>query len=80
MPSWRNRGGGRRDPERVERAVRADRLRRDRRAKAAHEAQESERNTLAVGRLAGEIADRDAAATVQETDPISKDRAPRDSG
>ncbi|MGK9234471.1 hypothetical protein KXS07_26600 [Inquilinus limosus] len=80
MPNWRNRGGGRRDPERVERAVRADRLRRDRRAKAAHEAQESERSTLAVGRLAEEIADRDAAATGQEADPIPKRPAPRDTG
>jgi len=79
MSNWRNRGG-RRDPERVERAVKADRLRRDRRAKAAHEAQEAERNTLALGLLAGEIADRDAAAAAQETDPIPKRRPPRDTG
>ncbi|MFE0754908.1 hypothetical protein ACFW16_13220 [Inquilinus sp. NPDC058860] len=80
MPNWRNRGGGRRDPERVERAVKADRLRRDRRAKTAHEAQEAERNTLAIGLLAGEIADRDAATTSQEGDPIPKRRLPRDTG
>ncbi|MGO1078604.1 hypothetical protein [Inquilinus sp. CA228] len=80
MPNWRNRGGGRRDPERVERAVKADRLRQDRRAKAALEVQEAERNTLAVGLLAGEIADGDAAATEQEADPIPKRRPPRDTG
>jgi hypothetical protein len=78
MPNWRNRGGGRRDPERVARAVQADQLRRDRRAKAAHEAQEAERNSLAIDRLASEIADPDIAG--QETEPIPKTRAPRDSG
>lgn len=80
MPNWRNRGGGRRDPDRVERAVKADRLRSDRRAKAAHEVQEAERNTLAVGLLAGEIADHDAVAITQEADPIPKRRPPRDTG
>ena len=80
MPNWRNRGGGRRDPERVERAVKADLLRRDRRAKSALEAQEAERNTLAIGLLAEEIADRDAPETVQEADPIPKRRPPRDTG
>jgi hypothetical protein len=79
MPNWRNRGGGRRGPERVERAVKADRLRQDRRAKANHEVQEAERNTLAIGLLAEEIADRDAAA-VQEAAPIPKRRPPRDTG
>ena len=79
MPNWRNRGGGRRDPERVERAMKADRLRQDRRAKANHEVQEAERNTLAIGLLAEEIADRDAA-TAQEADPIPKRRPPRDTG
>lgn len=80
MPNWRNRGGGRRDPERVERAVKADRLRQDRRAKSALEAQEAERNTLVVGLLAGEIADRDASTAAQEADPIPKRRPPRDTG
>jgi hypothetical protein len=80
MPNWRNRGGGRRDPERVGRAVQADRLRRDRRAKAAHEAQEAERATLAIGLLTEEIADRAAAATAQEADPIPKCRPSRDTG
>jgi hypothetical protein len=69
MPNWRNRGGGRRDPERVERAVKADRLRQDRRA-----------NTLAIGLLAEEIADRDAGAAGQEADPIPKRRPARDTG
>jgi hypothetical protein len=80
MPNWRNRGGGKRDPERVERAVKADRLRQDRRAKANHEVQEAERNTLAIGLLAEEIADRDAPETEQEADPIPKRRPPRDTG
>ncbi|WP_225768453.1 hypothetical protein [Inquilinus sp. Marseille-Q2685] len=80
MPNGRNRRGGRRDPERVERAVKAARRRRDRRARAAHEAQEAERNTLAVGLLAGEITDRDDAAIAQEADPIPKRRPPRDTG
>ncbi|KGM35518.1 hypothetical protein [Inquilinus limosus] len=80
MPNWRNRGGGKRDPERVERAVKADRLRRDRRAMAAHEAEESERATLALGLLAEEIAGRDAGAAGQEADPIPKRRPPRDTG
>jgi hypothetical protein len=80
MPNWRNRGGGRRDPERVERAVKADRLRQDRRAKANHEVQEAERNTLVIGLLAEEIAEGDAAAAAQEADPIPKRRPPRDTG
>lgn len=80
MPNWRNRGGGRRDPERVERAVRADRLRQDRRAKTALAAEEAERNTLAIGLLAEEIADRDAGAARQEPDPIPKRRPARDTG
>lgn len=80
MPNWRNRGGGKRDPERVGRAVKADRLRRDRRAMATHEAEESERATLAIGLLAEEIADRDASAAGQEADPIPKRRASRDTG
>ncbi|WP_343713451.1 hypothetical protein [Inquilinus sp.] len=80
MPNWRNRGGGKRDPERVERALKADRLRRDRRAMAAHEAEESERATLAVGLLAEEIADRDSGSAGQEADPIPKRRPPRDTG
>jgi len=77
MPNWRNRDGGKRDPERVERAVKADRLRQDRRAKANHEVQEAERNTLMIGLLVEEIADREAAAG-QEADPIPKRRPPRD--
>jgi hypothetical protein len=80
MRNWRNRGGGKRDPERVERAVKADRLRQDRRAKANHEVQEAERNTLAIGLLAEEIADRDAAAAAQEADPIPKRSSSRDTG
>lgn len=60
MPGWKNRGTGRRDPDRVARAVEADERRQDRRAKADRQAQEAERNALALGRLADEIADRDA--------------------
>lgn len=60
MPGWKNRGTGRRDPDQVARAVEADERRQDRRAKADRQAQEAERNALALGRLADEIADRDA--------------------
>ena len=83
MPGWKNRGGGRRDPDKVAHAVQAADRRQDRRAKTDRQAQEAERNALALNLLAAEIVDPDArpdgGATAQETNPVSKGDAARDS-
>jgi hypothetical protein len=83
MPGWKNRGGGRRDPDKVTRAVQAADRRQDRRAKTDRQMQEAERNALALTLLAAGIADPDAGpdggTAAQETNPVSKGDAARDS-
>ncbi|MDR6289942.1 hypothetical protein E9232_002463 [Inquilinus ginsengisoli] len=83
MPGWKNRGGGPRDPDKLTRAVQAADRRQDRRAKTDRQAQEAERNALALNLLAAEIVDPDARldgeAAAQETNPVSKGDAARDS-
>jgi hypothetical protein len=79
MPGWKNRGGGKRDPDRIARAVQADDRRRDRRAKTAHQAQEAERNALALGLMADQIVGPDGGPETPDTNPIPKDGPARDS-